>query len=408
MDCGPSSEGLFAYWDFNESDGQVIRDVSGSGYDGTLGDAREGDSAEPVRVEANYIVDSDGDGYADKCDNCPDIPNDQAADQDGDGAGNACDLCSNDGPDPDGGPGGGECVYASSVAVVGGGTAFFPTVIFNWGDGNGTAPFTYMVPQDCDNIVFECWVPGTNPREMFNARCDHPTAYTVTVSANKIPGGDLVLYSDGDSTETACSLLKRFPLEAFANGACCHAIYIASTEDRDYDWSSGECLNFYDLCIEPIPNAGEEFGTDFQYGQIFTGTVTSNEFCIGPTISVPVNIKHTSFPNSINLSGGGVITVGIYTSGDFNAQTLDPLTVRLVDPLSGAQSGPPVKSEIDDLNTLCGDPGDIGACNPDSEPDLLLHFAVADLPFTQDLQVTVSGQTFGGVNILGFDNLIVR
>lgn len=105
-----------------------------------------------------------------------------------------------------------------------------------------------------------------------------------------------------------------------------------------------------------------------------------------------------------------MITVGIYTAGDFDARTVDPSTVRLLDRLSGSYSDPPVKSEIRDLSdTLCGDPADIGACNPDSRPDLLLHFAETGMPFTHDLQVEVTGQTNGtATNFMGFDNLIIR
>lgn len=37
--------------------------------------------------------DSDQDGVSDRCDNCPDNPNNDQADQDEDGEGDACDRC---------------------------------------------------------------------------------------------------------------------------------------------------------------------------------------------------------------------------------------------------------------------------------------------------------------------------
>lgn len=396
-ECGAVSEGRQFYWPLNEGSGNKVTDPA-SNLDLYLGDARDNDSYQPIWVTADYLLDTDGDGFADSCDNCPGIANDQA-DQDGDGAGNECDLCSNDGPGADGGA----CSYAS-VAVVGEVTGLVPTVTFNWGIPGHPAPDAYMVPQDCDNTVFECRSLATG--ELITPNCLRPGSYMVTVAQDvdgtslNIPAGDLVLYHNGDSTTIQCDLLRRIPLEAFADGAVCRAIHIASTYDRDYDWTTGTCLR--PPCIEP--------NDDFLKGQEFRGIVTSNDFTIAPTRVVPVNIKHTSFPNSINLSGGGVITVGIYSSGDFDAATVDPSTVRLLDRLSGLSSDPPVKSEVRDLSdTLCGDPGDIGACNPDSSPDLLLHFAVTGMPFTQDLQVTVAGQTFGGTtNFMGTDNLIVR
>ena len=39
------------------------------------------------------VVDKDGDGIADKCDNCPDDPNEDQLDSEGDGWGDVCDAC---------------------------------------------------------------------------------------------------------------------------------------------------------------------------------------------------------------------------------------------------------------------------------------------------------------------------
>jgi hypothetical protein len=398
-DCGPTTQGLFGYWPLNEGKGQIIKDESGNNLNGYLGTSVLGDSAEPKWVSADYLVDTDGDGIADNCDNCPFVANADQVDRDGDTVGDACDDCSMD-PGGDGG----ECNWVTE-SVVSEVLGLVPEITFKWGDGDPKVPDAFMVPQDCDNTIVLCAKDSQSLQDgqLLPAKCQRPPAYTLTVMEDENePGGDLRRYKSGDSTTIHCDLLKWYDLEALANGAECKAIHIASTYDRDYDWATGECKEGK-ICLEP--------DSEFRYGKEFVGTATSNQFSIDPVVSVPVNIKTTSYPNSINLSGGGdgTITVGIYSSGSFEATTVMPDTVVLGDRLAGAWSCQAWKSEIRDLSdTLCGLPGDIGACNPDGRPDLLLHFKESCLPFTHDTEVTVTGKTSDGKTIMGKDNLILK
>ena len=47
----------------------------------------------PDACDYGGVADKDGDGIADKCDNCPDDPNEDQLDSDGDGWGDVCDTC---------------------------------------------------------------------------------------------------------------------------------------------------------------------------------------------------------------------------------------------------------------------------------------------------------------------------
>lgn len=392
FECGPSKEGLFGYWPMNEGTGHIIRDESTKGQDGYLGIPADGDGYEPMWVAADYLQDTDSDGFADACDTCPSSYDPDQVDRDKDGAGDVCDDCSAEFDVT-----GDQCSFASldiSPAING----LLAEMKFKWGSENNVAPNVYMVPQDCENTVLACWKDG----QLLPANCLRPSGYMLTVAEGEnIPGGDLILYKHGDTTTIRCDLLRWYDLEAFANGAECVAIHTASTYDRDYNWATGECSRL--PCIEP--------DEAFPYGKEFVGSVTSEISVISPIRAVPVNIKTTSFPNSINLSGGGSITVGIYTKDDFDATKVKPDTVRLIDRMSGGESCPPWKSEIRDLyDTLCENPDDIGACNPDERPDLYLFFTVSEacMPFRENTKATVSGETYDGATVIGFDNLIVR
>jgi lysophospholipase L1-like esterase len=71
-------------------------DVGGQGVVQALGAGSHGHGRlllAPVRVEASFALDSDGDGLADGCDNCPGVANPDQADADQDGSGDACDAC---------------------------------------------------------------------------------------------------------------------------------------------------------------------------------------------------------------------------------------------------------------------------------------------------------------------------
>ncbi len=389
-DCGTMpQEGLFAYWPLDEGGGTVIGDASPNGFDGTLGDKKYA----PQWVAADYFTDSDGDGVADSCDNCQFVANADQFDQDGDGFGNSCDDCNLDGPDGDGG----ECdwVVESVIDEV---TGVSPRITFQWGTEYNEAPDAYMVPQDCENTVVLCFDEETDAPLPYN--CGRSPSYMVTVAdGENIPGGDVDLYTSGRTETIQCDLRRWYDIESFANGARCFAVHIASTFDRDYDWNTRECLR--PPCIEPKEG--------FPYGQLFVGHATSNEFIIDPVVGVTMNLRFTSYPNNINIGGGnGDVTVGIYSDGNFSAETIDPTSVRVRGNLSTVEPCAPRIWEVRDLYETLPNP-DGSHANPDDQPDLLLHFNEFCIPVTaEDTEVTLEGRTYDGKNIISRDEVTPR
>ena len=387
--CGTMpQDGHYAYWLLNEGSGDTFVDAWND-FRGRLGEKK----AIPLWDEADYFTDGDGDGVADSCDNCPLVANADQFDQDGDGFGNTCDDCNLDGPDG----GGGECDWVQE-AVIDDVQGVRPEISFYWGSTQYPAPDAYMVPQDCDNTVVLCFDENDVPLPY---NCGRSPSYMITVAEDEnIPGGDVVLYTDGDATTIQCDLTRWYDISSFANGARCFAVHIASTFDRDYDWNTRKCLR--PPCIEP--------NEDFPYGQVFVGQATSNEFTIDPVVGVTMNLRFTSYPNNINIGGGnGDVTVGVYSDGDFDAQTIDPLSVRVRGNLSSIDpSCAPRTWEVRDLYETLPNPDGTHA-NPDDQPDLLLHFQEFCIPITaEDTEVTLEGQTYDGKNIISWDEVQPR
>jgi hypothetical protein len=111
-------------------------------------------------------------------------------------------------------------------------------------------------------------------------------------------------------------------------------------------------------------------------------------------LSVDIDIKPGSDPNSINLSSAGVVPVAILSSATFDATQVDPATVSL--------AGAKVK--------LIGK-GDKYSCsaqdvNGDGLLDLVCHVVTADfLIETGESVAVLEADTFGGQHIRGEDSI---
>lgn len=114
-------------------------------------------------------------------------------------------------------------------------------------------------------------------------------------------------------------------------------------------------------------------------------------------IIVSIDVKPGSDPNAINLGSYGLIPVAILSTDDFDATSVDPDTVEL----AGAEIGVQGKSD-----KLMAHQEDV---NGDDLIDLLVHVATANLdPDTfQGGAVTLTGQTFSGETIEGYDDIII-
>jgi concanavalin A-like lectin/glucanase superfamily protein len=106
--------------------------------------------------------------------------------------------------------------------------------------------------------------------------------------------------------------------------------------------------------------------------------------------TVAIDIKPSSFPNSINPRSEGVIPVAILTTNTFDAITVDPTTV-----LFGAtgNEAAPVRSALEDVDL-------------DGDTDMILHFNTQDTGIVcGDTSASLAGETFGGQAIKASDSI---
>ena len=103
---------------------------------------------------------------------------------------------------------------------------------------------------------------------------------------------------------------------------------------------------------------------------------------------VATDIKPGSDPNSINLKSKGKIPVAILTTGDFDAQLVDPSTV---------QFGPGAATESHNR-------WHVKDVDEDGDLDLLFHFNTQDTGIQcGDTEATLTGMTFSGEPFTGTD-----
>lgn len=112
-------------------------------------------------------------------------------------------------------------------------------------------------------------------------------------------------------------------------------------------------------------------------------------------ISVGIDIKPGSFPNSINLGSGGTVPVAILSTSTFDARTVDPLTVTLASaPVALRGKGTPTASAQD--------------VNADGLLDLVVHVSTEALQLSEtDTEAVLEGSTFNGIRIRGVDTVRV-
>ena len=112
----------------------------------------------------------------------------------------------------------------------------------------------------------------------------------------------------------------------------------------------------------------------------------------GPTL-VAIDIKPGSDPNSINIGSNGNVPVAILSSADFDATTVDPLTVTLASGevwLKG--NGTPMASFSD--------------VDGDGRTDIVVHVATESLLLSDDdAEAVLEGETHDGTAFTGTDTV---
>lgn len=126
----------------------------------------------------------------------------------------------------------------------------------------------------------------------------------------------------------------------------------------------------------------------------FTLPAEAPAILVSTALNVTLDIKPGSYPNSINLSSGGVVPAAILSTSTFDARTVDPDTLFL----AGASVGMVGKSG----RSLCH----VEDVNGDGLPDLVCNFETAQLMLQPGDSVAVLvGSTMGGVAIRGQDTV---
>ena len=108
---------------------------------------------------------------------------------------------------------------------------------------------------------------------------------------------------------------------------------------------------------------------------------------------VEIDIKPGNYPNSINLGSGGTVPVAIISTADFDATTVNPLTVSLASASVKLRGqGTPAASSED--------------VNGDDLLDLVVHVSTQALELSSgDTVATLQGMTYDGEYIEGTDSV---
>lgn len=178
------------------------------------------------------------------------------------------------------------------------------------------------------------------------------------------------------------------------------------TSGTAYMTINGEAQGFYDPDWHSGPAdlmpAGMTFTGDMEHLRVFYGlhgygathTVIFKDITVDGYLGTQprawcfehsIDIKPGSDPNSINLKSKGVVPVAVLTTEDFDASTVDPVTVIF----AGA---PPVRWTMEDVDS-------------DVDEDLLLHFKTQELVDLDEYstEAFLEGYTYGGEFIWGMD-----
>jgi len=120
---------------------------------------------------------------------------------------------------------------------------------------------------------------------------------------------------------------------------------------------------------------------------VFTTDPDVHIYLAAPSIEVQIDIKPGSDQNSINLESKGVVPVAVLSTGDFDADTIDPASVRF----AGAE---PVRWKLEDVDD-------------DGDDDMMFHFRTKDLVDLDpsSTEATLTAELFTGEEVFGTDEV---
>jgi probable HAF family extracellular repeat protein len=126
------------------------------------------------------------------------------------------------------------------------------------------------------------------------------------------------------------------------------------------------------------------------------GTVSSFSWVVAAVPAaktVSIDIKPGSYPNSINLGSNGNVPVAILSTEDFDATSVDPLSISLAGASVRLKGKGTPMSSMDDIDG-------------DGLMDIVVHVDTTALELgTGDLEAVLEGRTLSGVRITGTDTV---
>ena len=193
---------------------------------------------------------------------------------------------------------------------------------------------------------------------------------------------DPVLLDPNETYIVSVFLASADPLEEMMWFASAYSVDSALTD------ANTACYNYVDS--SSIPLAGKTDGYQY-FNANFMFEIAST------VVTVEIDIKPGSSPNTINLGSNGVIPVAILSSADFNALDVDTTTVQLQGK-AGVRvkgNGAPLAVERD--------------VNGDGHIDLELKIEVENLEpgDIQDGIGELTGTTTGGQDFIGTDAVTI-
>jgi hypothetical protein len=170
------------------------------------------------------------------------------------------------------------------------------------------------------------------------------------------------------------------PLEDYIDG---DAVSYTTPYHGVQSFASREYGSLYVCAI--IINMG--YGGPWANTLAYVDDVTIGDYYEGfDTEFVQIDIKPETYPNSINLDSKGRVPVAVLTTDDFDATTVDPVTVEFADTM-------PLRWTVKDVDS-------------DGDLDLLFFFKTQELDLdSASTEATLTGKTFDLVNIVGTDTV---
>jgi hypothetical protein len=207
------------------------------------------------------------------------------------------------------------------------------------------------------------------------------------------PTGDAVLLTSAVGT-VANYFTDTFNFYDIPDTVVSGSFFVAATIHA----SSLEVNYFVRYDNNTNPSPPRSFGTVFDLSSAPSQGYPFKTFMIraedGPATPVPgpvsIDIKPSSFPNSINIKKNRVVPVAILTTDIFDATDVDPSTLLFG---KNGDEASPARTALKDVDG-------------DGVPDMILHFNTQDTGlWCGDTSAFLTGETFDGQPIVGSDSI---